>query len=185
MNFEKILQIVLVIAIVIQFFYSFIIGREHNKNIGAKLMTLKRSAVKQSFILLLMLGVVSYMLYAFIKGAASNIGLLIVIYLIITVYDFTKLKIVTDKGIGNKSLYSNKIYNFTYWEDITRWEWHPKHPNVFFFTFLNKKNKKDRRDWDIPSSDKEKFESILNKYIKHVFVDSTLEGNNINPENNK
>ncbi|NFE82218.1 hypothetical protein FCV23_17355, partial [Clostridium sporogenes] len=101
------------------------------------------------------------------------------------IYDFTKLKIVTDKGIGNKSLYNNSIYNFVYWEDITRWEWHPKHPNLLFFTFSNKKGRTDRRDWDIPSSDKENFESILNKYVKHAFVDSTLENINPNSEKNK
>ncbi|EDT84045.1 TPA: hypothetical protein ACXDAY_002871 [Clostridium botulinum] len=182
MKFEKILQIVLVIAIVIQFFYSFILGRKQDENIGNKLMTLKRSAMKQSSILLLMICIVFYMLYAFVKGTASNTGLLIIIYFLISIYDFTKLKIVTDKGIGNKSLYNNSIYNFVYWEDITRWEWHPKHPNLLFFTFSNKKGNADRRDWDIPSSDKENFESILNKYVKHAFVDSTLENMNRNSE---
>ena len=185
MKFEKILQIVLVIAIVIQFFYSFILGRKQDKDIGNKLMTLKRSAMKQSFILLLMVSIVFYMLYAFIKGTASNTGLLIIIYFLISIYDFTKLKIVTDKGIGNKSLYNNSIYNFVYWEDITRWEWHHKHPNLLFFTFSNKKGRTDRRDWDIPTSDKENFESILNKYVKHAFVDSTLENINPNSEKNK
>jgi len=185
LKFEQILQIVLVIAIIIQFFYSFILGRKQDKDIGNKLMILKRNAVKQSFILLLMIGIVFYMLYAFIKGTTSNTALLIIIYFLISIYDFTKLKIVTDKGMGNKSLYNNSIYNFIYWEDITKWEWHPKHPNLLFFTFSNKKGKTDRRDWDIPSSDKEKFEIILNKYVKHAFVDSSLENKNHDSEKNK
>jgi hypothetical protein len=161
------------------------LGRKQNEDIGNKLIILKRNATKQSFILLLMIAIIFYMIYAFIKGATSNTAILIIIYFLISIYDFTKLKIVTDKGMGNKSLYNNSIYNFIYWEDITRWEWHPKHPNLLFFTFINKKGKTDRQDWDIPSSDKEKFEIILNKYVKHAFVDSTLENNNHNSKGNK
>lgn len=183
MDFEKILQIVLVIAIIVQFFYSFILERRKNKYVGNELMTLKRSQIKQSFILLLIIGIVSYMVYAFFKGTTSKIGLLIVIYLLLSIYDFTKLKIITDKGIGKKSIYDGSIYNFVCWEDITRWEWHPKHPNLLFFTFSNKKGKEDRRDWDIPASDKNNFEIILNKYIKNAFVDSTLENDNFKSKN--
>lgn len=98
-------------------------------------------------------------------------GLLIVIYLILFIYDFSKIKIVTDKGIGNKSLYTKSIYNFANWEDIVKWEWHPKQRNVLFFN-VKIKEKEDRRDWDIYSSDREKMNSVLQKYAGNAFVKS-------------
>ncbi|NEZ46218.1 hypothetical protein FDF74_03205 [Clostridium niameyense] len=171
MSFDKIFQIVLIVAIVLQFYYSFIKGRESSVDVGKDILFLKRSSKKQSFILLIMILIIGYMMYAIIKSNVSNMGLLIVIYLILFIYDFSKIKIVTDKGIGNKSLYTKSIYNFANWEDIVKWEWHPKQSNILFFN-VKIKEKEDRRDWDIYPSDREKMNSILQKYAGSAFVES-------------
>ncbi|GAA0743151.1 DUF5673 domain-containing protein [Clostridium oceanicum] len=174
MKFDLALQYMLVLAIVVQFVLSFIKGRSSSKHIGEIVLNLKRSMIKQNFLLLLIIGIISYSVYSLVKSSDSVLGMLIVIYLLLCVYDFSKLKIITEKGLGNKSLYSKVVYDFAKWDDILEWEWHPKNPNLLFFT-VKVKNKKDRRDWSILPTDKEKVDELLKKYIGNTYVEHTLE----------
>lgn len=165
MDIDKVLKITLEVAIVAQFFLSFIKGRSFIKNSGEILLMIRMSAGKQFIILLSFLGLVFYFLFIIVKGYYLFLGVLIVIYFIFMIYDFSKKVIITDNGFGQKSMYTKTIYAFTLWPDVKQWEWSKARPGMIVFKSM-KKNKIVTNNIDIPENNRKEVDGYFNKYAK-------------------
>ncbi|MDW8801960.1 hypothetical protein P8V03_12455 [Clostridium sp. A1-XYC3] len=165
LSFEKMLLIVLIIASISQLYLSFIKGRAPRKDNGEILLRLSASDIKRKFLAILFLGLMGYFIYVIITGYFTALGVMIVVYFLLSIYDFSKEKVVTDKGIGQKSLYSNVYYNFSYWKDIEEWHWSDKKENQLLFK-IKIKDKVETKDWQVSSLEKEKIEELFKKYIE-------------------
>jgi len=165
MEIEKALVLTLEAAIVAQFFLSFIKGRSFIKDSGKILLMLRMSTGKQFIIVLTFLGLIFYFIFIITKGYYLFLGMLIVIYFILMIYDFSKKRIITDIGFGQKSMYTKTIYSFTIWTDITHWEWSKVRPGMLVFKYI-KKNKIVTNDIDVPEKNREEVEGYFNKYVK-------------------
>ena len=119
--------------------------------------------IKRKFLALLFIGLIGYLVYVIITGYFSILGVMIIIYFLLSIYDFSKSKIVTTKGIGQKSLYSNTYYNFTYWSDIVEWKWAGNKENLLLFK-IKKKDKIETKDWQVSSLEKENLNNFFQKY---------------------
>lgn len=155
MYFDNVLKIMLSMALIAQFFLSFVKGRSFKKDYGKNIVILEWSSEKRKALSLIFIGLVIYIIYILVTGYFSMLSVLIVAYILVSVYDFSKIKIITSKGIGEKSFYSNAYYNFTYWENIVQWKWMENRKNILIFK-LKRKNKIKTKDWKVlPSEIKE------------------------------
>lgn len=167
MKFEDLLKIALVIASIAQFFLSFVKGRSMNKDYGNKLFTLNMGYAKRKFLALLFVGIIAYFAYTTVTGYFNILGILIVVYFLLSIYDFSKLKIITSTGIGQKSLYNNAYYNFTDWSSIVEWNWSKDKENLLIFK-IRKKNRVETKDWLVLSSEKETVKELFQKYAGEI-----------------
>lgn len=164
LSFERILLIVLTIASICQLYLSFIKGRASSKEYGEVLLKLSISNTKRKFLALLFLGLLVYLIYIIVTGYSSVLGIMIVVYFLLSIYDFSKEKIITDIGIGEKSLYSNSYYNFSMWQDIEEWQWPDNNKNELLFK-IKKKGRVEVKYWQISSFEREKIHELFNKYV--------------------
>lgn len=167
MEFEELLKITLIAASVVQFFLSFIKGRSRNKDYGEKLFILNLGYGKRKFLALLFIGLIVYLIYIIITGYFTVLGTFIVIYFLLSIYDFSKLKIITSIGIGQKSFYSNSYYNFTEWSNIVEWNWSKDKDNLLIFK-IKKKEKIQTKDWIVIASEKEAINELFEKYTGRI-----------------
>ena len=165
MEIDKALVLTLEAAIVAQFFLSFIKGRCFIKDSGKILLIIRMSAGKQFIIILTFFGLVFYFIFIIIKGYYLFLTILIVIYFILMIYDFSKKRIITDIGFGQKSMYTKSIYSFTSWPDIIHWEWSKTRSEMLIFKYM-KNNKVVTNDIDVPKKNREEVEGYFNKYVK-------------------
>ena len=165
MSYENMLLVVLIFACAAQFYLTFIKGRSSVEDFGKEIYRLRVNALKVGFLGLLFVFIIFYLFYSLIKSNASALGLFIVAYFLFAILDFSKIKIITDKGIGQKSLYIKKLYNFTLWEDMTAFEWHEKRKTMLIFKF-NKDGKLQVKDWEVSVLDREVVEKIFKENVK-------------------
>lgn len=169
MNYEKILLIVLIFACFAQFYLTFIKGRSSVKDFGKEIFRLRVNAMKFGLLGLLFVFIMFYLFYSLIKSNVSVLGLLIVIYILFAILDFSKIKIITDKGIGQKSLYYKGLYNFSLWENIEEYKWHEKTETMLIFK-IHKDDKLLVKDWEVSIMDLEDVEKIFKENVKNKIV---------------
>lgn len=165
MDIDKVLKLTLEVAIVAQFFLSFIKGRRFVEKSGEILLMIRMAAGKQFLILISFIGLILYFLFIIITGYFLFLGVLIVIYFIFIIYDFSKKIIITDIGFGQKSMYSKTIYSFTFWSEVTHWQWSTSRPGMLVFKSM-KKNKIVTNNMDVPENNRKEVEGYFNKYVK-------------------
>lgn len=85
------------------------------------------------------------------------------VYFLLSIYDFSKLKIITSAGIGQKSFYSNSYYNFTYWNNVIEWNWSKDKENLLIFK-VKKNEKIQTKDWMVSSSERKSIDELFEKY---------------------
>lgn len=158
------LTIVLIMASSTQFFLSFIKGKANKKDYGEVIFRLSILSIKQKFLAMLFAGLLAYSIYVVITGYFSTLGVMIIIYFLLSIYDFSKLKIITTKGIGQKSLYNNAYYNFSYWSDIVEWSWSEHKKNLLLFK-IRKGDKIQTKDWEISFVEKEKINELFQQHL--------------------
>lgn len=164
MDIERALVLTLEAAVVAQFILSFIKGRSFIKDSGNIILTMRMSAGKQFITTSSFLGLIIYFIFIIIKGYYSLLAILIVIYFMLIIYDFSKRRVITDIGFGQKSMYTKTIYTFTRWSEVTAWEWSKFRPGMLVFKYM-KKNKTITRDIDVPESKRKEVEGYFNKYV--------------------
>jgi hypothetical protein len=167
LGFEELLKIALIVASVLQFFLSFIKGRSINKDCGDKLFVLNIGYAKRRFLALLFIGLIAYFIYVIITGYFTMLGIFIVVYFLLSIYDFSKLKIITSTGIGQKSFYSNSYYNFTDWSSIVEWNWSKDKENLLIFK-IRKNEKIQTKDWMVSNSEREAINELFEKYTGKI-----------------
>ena len=165
MSYETILTVVLIFACFIQFYLTFIKGRSNVKEFGNEIFRLKVNAFKFGLLGLLFVFIMFYLFYSLIKSNASILGLLIVIYVLFAILDFSKIKIITDKGFGQKSIYYKGLYNFYSWENIESYQWHDKRKTMLMFK-INKEGKLITNDWEVSIMDLEEVNKLFNEHVK-------------------
>jgi len=165
MSYEKMLMLILAFVSVIQFYLSFIKGRSSIKDFGKEIYRLRINAMKQGFLGLLFVFILFYLFYSFIKSNFSTLGILIVIYVLLSIFDFSKVKVITDKGIGQKNFYNKQFYNFTLWNDMTAYEWSSSRQTMLIYKF-NKKGKVLANDWEVCLNDKDEVERLFKENVK-------------------
>ncbi len=166
MKFEDLLKIALIFASIIQFYLSFVKGRNKKGKYGKILFKLNMDANKRRFLAILLAGVVGYSFYVTIKNNVSTLGIFIVIYFLLSIYDFSKMKIITSEGIGQKSFYSNSYYNFTKWNKVVEWKWCPERQNLLFIK-VQQKNKVVNKQWIVLNFEKEAINKIFEENVKN------------------
>lgn len=166
MKFESLLKITLVIASLVQFFLSFVKARSNRKDYGVRLFTLNMSYTKRKLLALLFVGIIMYFAYIIVTGNFNILGMLIVVYFLLSIYDFCKLKIITSEGIGQKSFYSNAYYNFTNWSDIFEWNWSKDKKNLLIFK-VKKNSRIETKDWLVSNSEIESIDQLFQKYTNN------------------
>ncbi|WPC39725.1 hypothetical protein [Clostridium sp. JS66] len=166
MKFENILTIALIFASIIQFYLSFIKGRSRQNNYGDMLLKLNMDMFKRNFLAALLIGICIYFVYVFIKNNFSVLGMLIVMYFLLSIYDFSKTKIITSKGIGQKSFYSNSYYNFTKWSEIIDWQWSKEKQNSLLIK-IQKEKMVLNKEWTVLNFEKEKVSKLFEDNVKN------------------
>lgn len=166
MKFENILTIALIFASIIQFYLSFIKGRSREDNYGDMLVRLNMDMFKRNFLAALLIGICIYFVYVIIKNNFSVLGILIVIYFLLSIYDFSKMKIITSKGIGQKSFYSNSYYNFTKWSEIIDWQWSKEKQNSLLIK-IQKEKMVLNKEWTVLNFEKEKVSKLFEDNVKN------------------
>ncbi|WP_369703900.1 hypothetical protein [Clostridium moutaii] len=162
LDFDNVLKIMLSIAFTVQFFLSFIKRRSFKKDYGKNILKLEWSGEKRKALSLIFIGLVTYIIYILVTGYFSTLSVLIVAYILISIYDFSKIKIITSEGIGEKSFYSNVYYNFIYWENILQWKWLEDKKNILIFK-SKVKNKVETNDWKVLPSEIKEIEKCFSK----------------------
>lgn len=165
--FDNVLKDVLFLALIVQFFISFIKGRSFKKDLGKNILKLKWSTGKREILSLIFIGLAVYIVYVLITGYLSILSLLIISYILVSVYDFSKIKIITSTGIGEKSFYSGTYYNFIYWKKIVQWKWMEGRGNILIYKSKDKNGKIKIRDWKVLPSEIKKIEEC---FSKNVFI---------------
>ncbi|AKN31186.1 hypothetical protein Ccar_10120 [Clostridium carboxidivorans P7] len=166
MKFENILTIALIFASIIQFYLSFIKGRSREDNYGDMLLKLNMDMFKRKFLAALLIGICIYFVYVIIKNNFSVLGILIVMYFLLSIYDFSKMKIITSKGIGQKSFYSNSYYNFTKWSEIIDWQWSKEKQNSLLIK-IQKEKMVLNKEWTVLNFEKEKVSKLFEDNVKN------------------
>lgn len=138
-----------------------------NKEYGDKLFVLNTGYAKRRFLALLFIGLIAYFIYVIITGYFTVLGIFIVVYFLLSIYDFSKLKIITSTGIGQKSFYSNSYYNFTDWNNIVEWNWSKDKDNLLIFK-IRKNEKIQTKDWMVLASEKEAINELFQKYTGRI-----------------
>ncbi len=164
MKFEDLLKIALICASVIQFYLSFIKGRNRGKEYGDILLKLNMDNFKRKFLAALLIGICIYFVYAMIKNQFSIVEVFIVAYFLLSIYDFSKIKIITSKGIGQKSLYSNSYYNFTEWNKVIKWQWSEKNKNMLLIS-IKKEHGVVTKEWQVLNFEKETIKNIFEENV--------------------
>lgn len=165
MNFEQLLTYVLIFACVTQFYYSFIKGRGAKKNFGDEIYMLRKNALKMKFLGLLFIFVAIYLVYSVKMSSISALGILIVFYILMSIFDFTKSKVITSYGIGEKSIYNNHLYNFIAWDEIIDFEWSDKRETMLVFKY-KKNGKLYMNDWEVCKNDKDEVDRIFKANVQ-------------------
>ena len=167
LKFDDFLKVVLIIASFAQFFLSFVKGRGINKDYGDKIFTLNMGYVRRRLLASLFIGLMAYFAYIIITGYFNILGILIVVYFLISIYDFSKIKIITSTGIGQKSFYSNAYYNFTEWNNIVEWNWSKDRKNLIIFK-VKKKDRIETKDWLVIDSEKKIVDELFQKHKGNI-----------------
>jgi len=160
MDYEKILTIIVAFACSIQIYYSFIKGRGKDADYGREIYRLRQNAMKMKFLGLLILFVLFYLVYALITLNLSLLGVLVVIYVLMSTYDFTKSKVITEKGFGEKNIYNKRLYNFIPWDDLKEFEWSEKRETMLVFKY-NKNGVLKVNDWEVCLNDKKQVDALF------------------------
>jgi len=166
MSYEKMLVGVLIFACLAQFYLTFIKGKSNLKDFGKEVFRLRVNAFKFGLLGLLFVFIMFYLFYSLIKSNATMLGLLIVLYVLFAILDFSKIKIITDKGFGQKSIYYKGLYNFSLWENIESYQWHDKRKTMLIFK-INKEGKLITRDWEVSKMDLEEVDKLFNENVKN------------------
>ena len=170
MKYDEMLLIVVSLVSVLQFYLSFIKGRSKVKDAGKELYRLSVNAFKLNLLGLLFVLIIFYLGYSLIKSNYSVLGLVIVIYVLLCIFDFSKVKVITEKGIGQLGFYSRTFYNFSSWEELTEFQWYDKRKTMLIFK-LNKNGKVLTKDWEVPIKDKAAVEKLFSEHVKMKIVE--------------
>ncbi|AKA67938.1 hypothetical protein [Clostridium scatologenes] len=165
MKFENILTAALIFASIIQFYLSFIKGRSREDDYGNMLLKLNMDMVKRKFLAALLIGICVYFVYVIIKNNFSVLGIFIVMYFLLSIYDFSKIKIITSKGIGQKSFYSNSYYNFTKWSEIIDWQWSKEKQSLLLIK-IQKKDMVLNKEWNVLNFEKEEISKLFEDNVR-------------------
>jgi hypothetical protein len=163
MDSEKILTAIVAFACVVQFYFSFIKGRGTKEDYGSEVYKLRQSAMKLRFLGLLFLFVLFYLVYALITSNLSLLGVLAVVYVLMSIFDFSKSKVITEKGFGEKNMYSSRLFNFIPWGDLKGVEWSEKRETMLVFKY-NKNGALRMNDWEVCKNDKEKVDALFREH---------------------
>ncbi|MBP1744577.1 MAG: hypothetical protein H6Q58_1555 [Firmicutes bacterium] len=163
MDYEKILTIIVAFACVIQVYFSFIKGRGDESDYGREVHRLRQSALKLRFLGLLFVFILFYLIYALMTSNISFLGVLVVVYVIISIYDFSKTKIITEKGFGEKSIYDKRLYNFIKWDDLEGFEWSEKRETMLVFKY-KKRGELQMNDWEVCLNDKNQVDALFREH---------------------
>jgi zona occludens toxin (predicted ATPase) len=166
LKFEDLLKIALIAASIIQFYLSFVKGRNKKGEYGNILLKLNMDGNKRRFLAVLLIGICGYFIYVIIKNNVSTLGMLIVIYFLLSIYDFSKMKIITSEGIGQKSFYSNSYYNFTQWNKVVEWQWCQEKQNLLLIK-IQKKSKISNKQWTVLNFERETINKIFQENAKN------------------
>ena len=147
----------------IQLYFSFVKGRGDEADYGRETYRLRQSAIKLRFLGLLLIFILFYLVYAIITSNISLLGLLVVFYAVISIYDFSKAKVITEKGFGEKSIYSKRLYNFIKWEDMVSFEWSEKRETMLVFKY-KKKGTHQMNDWEVCLNDKDHVDALFREH---------------------
>ena len=169
MDTEKILTIIVAFACVIQVYFSFIKGRGKDTDYGMETYRLRQNSMKMKFLGLLFLLVLFYLVYALVTSSFSLLGVLVVIYVLMSIFDFSKSKVLTEKGFGEKNIYNKRLYNFIPWADLKGFEWSAKRETMLVFNY-NKNGVLKVNDWEVCLNDK--------KQVDELFKDQTAAKDN-------
>ncbi len=164
MDSEKILTIIVAFACVVQFYFSFIKGRGKKSDYGREVYRLRQSSLKLKFLGLLFLFILFYLVYALIKSNLSVLGLLVVVYVLMSIFDFSKSKVVTEKGFGERNMYSSNLFNFIPWEDLKGFEWSEKRETMLVFKY-NKNGAVRMADWEVCMNDKDSVDALFREHL--------------------
>lgn len=173
MDYEKILTIIVAFACVIQVYFSFIKGRGKDTDYGRETYRLRQNSMKMKFLGLLFLLLLLYLVFALITSNFSLLGILVVIYVLMSIFDFTKSKVLTEKGFGEKNIYNKRLYNFIPWDDLKEFEWSDKRETMLVFKY-NKNGVITVNDWEVCLNDK--------KQVDELFRDQTAAKDNENQD---
>lgn len=163
MDYEKILTVIVAFASVIQLYFSFVKGRGDEADYGREIYKLRQSATKLRFLGLLLVFILFYLAYAIITSNTSLLGVLVVFYTIISIYDFSKAKVITEKGFGEKSIYSKRLYNFVKWDDVESFVWSEKRETMLVFKY-KKKGAHQMNDWEVCLNDKNHVDALFREH---------------------
>lgn len=163
MDYEKILTIIVAFASVIQLYFSFIKGRGTEADYGRETYRLRQSSMKLKFLGLLLVFVLFYLVFALLTSNISLLGVMVVFYTIISIYDFSKSKVITEKGFGQKSIYTKRLYDFIRWEDVVSFEWSEKRETMLVFKH-KKRGEYRMNDWEVCLNDKNQVDDLFRKH---------------------
>lgn len=165
MDYEKILLIIVAFASIIQFYLTFIKGKSAVKTPGHEIYRLRSNGMKLKFLGLILVFIMFYLIYSLINSTFSYLGAVIVTYALLFIVDLSKIKVITEKGIGQRPFFNNQYYNFTLWEDMVDYEWSTKRSTMLIFKF-NKEGNVITKDWEVSKNDMVQVEDFFKKNVK-------------------
>jgi hypothetical protein len=160
MDYEKILTIIVAFACIIQIYFSFIKGRGSDTDYGRETYRLRQNSMKMKFLGLLFLLLLLYLVYALVTSSFSMLGMLVVVYVLMSIFDFTKSKVITEKGFGEKNIYNKRLYNFIPWDDLKEFEWSEKRETMLVFKY-NRNGVLKVNDWEVCLNDKKQVDELF------------------------
>jgi len=163
MDSEKILTVIVSFACVIQFYYSFIKGMGKKEDYGSEVYRLRQSTMKLRFLGLLFLFILFYLVYALITSNLSLLGVLAVVYALMSIFDFSKSKVITEKGFGEKNMYSRRLFNFIPWGDLKGFEWSEKRETMLVFKY-NRNGALRMNDWEVCRNDRDRVDELFREH---------------------
>ena len=165
MNYEKMLLILVAAVSVLQFYFTFIKGRNSIKEPGDEVYKLRSNGLKMKLLGLLFVLILFYMFYALINSTVSYLGMVIVLYVLLCILDFSKVKVITEKGIGSRNFYNKQLYNFILWENMIEFEWSDRRKTMLIYKYNTDKNTVIA-DWEVCENDKPEVEKLFMEHVK-------------------
>ncbi|MGE5627855.1 MAG: hypothetical protein ACM3X7_07025 [Solirubrobacterales bacterium] len=165
MNYENMLLILVAAASILQFYFTFLKGKSSIKSPGKEVYRLRSNGLKLKLLGLLFILILFYLIYAFVNSLLSYLGLAIVFYALLCILDFSKVNIITEKGIGTRNFYDKQLYNFILWENITEFEWSDRRATMLIYKYI-KADKSITTDWEVCEKDKPEVEKLFKQHVK-------------------